>query len=300
MGRPASCSQKMTCRYSSSATVAWSWDMAWSISSARMRIDATTRALVTGASRGIGRAVATAIAARGAAVGLLARSEAELDTLAKELGPRALALPADVGDREQVRAAVERLIAQAGGLELVVANAGIAHYGPFLAQDVERVEAMTRVNWLGTVYTVDAALGHLIDRASGHIVVVSSGAGLRSFPWAAAYGATKSAQRGFAEALRHELSGTGVSVTTVYPGEIATHLHDHEKATMPDWYQGKEKAAPAEPLGRAVVEAVEQDKRAVYYPEIVRLLRVMHGISPRLSDRMLRTMRGGSAAPRTD
>src|SRR3954469_23740506 len=82
----------MTCRYSSSATVAWSWDMAWSISSARMRIDATTRALVTGASRGIGRAVATAIAARGAAVGLLARSEAELDTLAKELGPRALAV----------------------------------------------------------------------------------------------------------------------------------------------------------------------------------------------------------------
>jgi hypothetical protein len=69
---------------------------------------------------------------------------------------------------------------------------------------------------------------------------------------------------------------------------------------MPDWYQGKEKAAPAEPLGRAVVEAVEQDKRAVYYPPLVRLLRVMHGISPRLSDRMLRTMRGGTAAPRTD
>src|SRR6185436_5768243 len=106
-----SCSQKMTCRYSSSATVTWSWAMSWSISSARMRIDATTRALVTGASRGIGRAVAGALGARG-----------------------------------QVRDAVARFIADVGGLDLVIANAGIAHYGPFLAQDVERVEAMTRVN----------------------------------------------------------------------------------------------------------------------------------------------------------
>ena len=164
--------------------------------------------------------MAGALAARGAAVGLLARSQEELDAVAAELGPRAVALPADVGDRGQVRDAVARFIADVGGLDLVIANAGIAHYGPFLAQDVERVEAMTRVNWLGTVYTVDAALGHLIDRAAGHIVVVSSGAGLRSFPWAAGYGATKSAQRAFAEALRHELSGSGVSVTTVYPGEI--------------------------------------------------------------------------------
>src|SRR3954452_2876938 len=286
IGSPASWSQKMTCRYSSSATVAWSWDMAWSISSARMRIDATTRALVTGASRGIGRAAAAAIAARGAAVGLLARSEGELSDLASELGPRAVALPADVGDREQVRSAVERFIATAGGLDLVVVNAGIAPYGPFLAQDVERVEAMTRINWLGTVYTVDAALGHLIDRASGHIVVVSSGAGLRSFPWAAGYGATKSAQRAFAEALRHELSGSGVSVTTVYPGEIATALHDHEKASLPDWYRGGDDAAGADRLAAAVLRAVERDRRAVYHPPIVRLLG-LNGIAPRTTDAIL-------------
>jgi 3-oxoacyl-[acyl-carrier protein] reductase len=264
-----------------------------------MRIDATTRALVTGASRGIGRAVAAAVAARGAAVGLLARSERELSELARELGPRAVPLPADVGDRDQVRAATERFIDQAGGLELVVANAGIAHYGPFYAQDVDKVEAMTRVNWLGTVYTVDAALGHLIDRANGHIVVVSSGAGLRSFPWAAAYGATKSAQRGFAEALRHELSGSGVSVTTVYPGEIATHLHDHEKATMPDWYHGGDAAASVDRLAAAILRGVENDRRAVYHPPIIRLLG-LNGISPRLADAILRRLRGGTAAPRRD
>ncbi len=263
-----------------------------------MRIDATTRALVTGSSRGIGRAVAAAIAARGGAVGLLARSESELQDLAAELGPRAIALPADVGDREQVRAAVERFIETAGGLDLVVANAGIAHYGPFLAQGVEPVEAMTRINWLGTVYTVDAALGHLIDRASGHIVVVSSGAGLRSFPWAAGYGATKAAQRAFAEALRHELSGTGVSVTTVYPGEIATHLHDHEKATMPDWYHSDD-AAPVDRLVAAILRGVEQDRRAVHHPPIIRLLG-LNGIAPRLTDAILRRLRGGTAAPRRD
>jgi short-subunit dehydrogenase len=262
-----------------------------------MRIDATTRALVTGASRGIGLELARALTARGAAVGLLARSADE--ALAGELGPRAVALAGDVGDRAQVEAAVERFIEQAGGLDLVVANAGIAHYGPFLAQDVERVEAMTRVNWLGTVYIVKAALGHLVDRAGGHIVIVSSGAGFRAFPWAAGYGATKAAQRAFAEALRHELSGSGVSVTTVFPGEIATHLHDHEKDSMPDWYRGGDRAADAGRLAQAVLRAVERDRRAVSYPPLVRLLG-LNGIAPRFADAVVRRLRGGTAAPRRD
>jgi len=264
-----------------------------------MRIDATTRALVTGASRGIGRELARALAARGAAVGLLSRAADELEALAAELGPRAVALPADVGDRGQVEAAVERFVERAGGLDLVVANAGIAHYGPLLTQDVERVEAMTRVNWLGTVYTVKAALGPMVDRASGHVVIVSSGAALRAFPWAAGYGATKAAQRAFAEALRHELSGSGVSVTTVFPGEIATHLHDHEKDSLPDWYRGGEHAADAGRLAGAVLRAVERDRRAVSYPPFVRLLG-LNGIAPRLADAVVRRLRGGAAAPRRD
>ncbi len=262
-----------------------------------MRIDATTRALVTGASRGIGLEFARALAARGAAVGMLARSVDEHQ--ASELGGRSIALPADVGDQAQVEAAVARFVEHAGGLDLVIANAGIAHYEPLLAQDVERVEAMTRVNWLGTVYTVKAALGHLLDGASGHIVIVSSGAGLRAFPGAAGYGATKAAQRAFAEALRHELGGTGVSVTTAYPGEIATHLHDHEKDSLPDWYHAGERAADPGRLVEAVLRAVERDRRAVAYPGFVRLLG-LNGVAPRLTDAVVRRLRGGTAAPRRD
>jgi NAD(P)-dependent dehydrogenase (short-subunit alcohol dehydrogenase family) len=258
-----------------------------------MRIDASTRAFVTGASRGIGRALATELAGRGATVGLASRSAD--DALAADLGPRAVALRCDVGDADSVRAAVDAFAERAGGLDLVVANAGIAHYAPFRDQDVADIEAMTRVNWLGTVYTVKAALPHL---RSGHIVVVSSGAGLRSFPWAAGYGATKAAQRMFASALRHELAESGIGVTTVFPGEIETDLHAHERDRLPPWRGVGAESDPAG-LARAVVAAVEADRRSVAYPRQVGLLGI-DGIAPRLTDRLLRRLRGTSAAPRTD
>ena len=265
-----------------------------------MRIERGTRALITGPSRGIGRALARAMAARGAVLGLAARSEPELEALAAELPGEHHVLPCDVGDRSAVEAALGDFISRAGGLELVVANAGVAHYGPFHALDVEKAEQMTRVNWLGTLYTVNAALPHLLSRAEGHVVIVSSGAGWRAFPWAAVYGATKAAQRAFGEALRHELSGSGVSLTTVFPGEIASSLHDHDKANMPDWYRGGPSAARPEALAEAVIRGVEADARHVFFPPLVRLLAAVHGLSPRGADAMLRRMRGGTAAPRRD
>ena len=265
-----------------------------------MQIQPGTRALITGPSRGIGRALARELAGRGAVLGLAARSRPELESLAAELPGDHHVLVCDVGDRASVETAVSGFISRAGGLELVVANAGVAHYGPFHAQDVEKAEQMTRVNWLGTLYTVNAALPHLLSRAEGHLVIVSSGAGWRAFPWAAVYGATKAAQRAFGEALRHELSGTGVSLTTVFPGEIASSLHDHDKANMPDWYRGGPNAAPASALAAAVVRGVEADARSVFFPPLVRLLAGVHGLSPRVSDAVLRRLRGGTAAPRRD
>jgi short-subunit dehydrogenase len=263
-----------------------------------MRIHDGTRAFVTGASRGIGRSLAEALAARGAALGLAARSAADLEALAGRLGPHAHALPCDVGDAASVAAAVEALIEREGGVDLVIANAGLAHYGPFVEQSAEHIEAMTRINWLGTVNTVRAALPRMLEQGAGHIVVVSSGAGLRSFPGAAVYGATKAAQRGFASALRHELDGTGVGVTTVFPGEIATSLHDHERDALPDWRSNEEESEPDE-LARAILAAVEADRRAVGFPPIVRLLG-LDGIAPRTTDALLRRIRGRSAAPRGD
>lgn len=267
-----------------------------------MRIEPGSTALLTGASRGIGAALAGLLATRGVRLGLVARDRDALERLAVELAPSPagehIPLVADVTRRRELERAVERFVKRAGAPDLLVANAGVAHYAPFADQEIERAEEMVRVNVLGQVYTVAAALPAMLDRARGHIVVVSSGAGLRAFPWAAVYGATKAANRGFAEALRHELSGTGVSVTTVFPGEVATDLHSHERERLPDWRSNDRELDPAR-LAEAILDAVEADRRAVYAPGAVRLLG-LNGIAPRLTDWILARVRGRAAAPRLD
>ena len=265
-----------------------------------MQIGSGTRAVVTGASRGIGRAVAHVLAARGATVGLAARSTGDLEALAAELPGTHHPLTCDVALPASVATAVEQFVAAAGGLDLLVANAGIAHYEPVATQSLEHIEQMTQVNWLGTVHTVQAALPFLLEQGRGHIVVMSSGAGLRAFPGAAAYGATKAAQRTFAEALRHELAGSGVSLTTVYPGEIRTSLHAHELTRMPEWYRGGPKAATPEALARRVVAAVERDRRELHFRSLVKGMAMLNGLSPAAADRVLRRLRGPTAAPRRD
>jgi short-subunit dehydrogenase len=259
-----------------------------------MQVGQGTRVLVTGASRGLGRALAEAFAWRGATLGLVARTEAELRTLVDEL-PDAdhKILIADASDRGQMAAAVQAF----GHIDVVVANAGVARYLDFAELPLEEAERMTNVNWLGTLYTVKPALAGMVERGSGSIVIVSSGAGLRAFPQASVYGATKAAQLVFARALQHELDGTGVTVTLVMPGELETHLHDHQRDQLPDWRQDKY-ALPARPLAERVVDAVEHERPEVYYPGSIKALRFFQGVSPALADRILRLMRGKAAAPR--
>lgn len=242
-----------------------------------MDLNPGTRVVVTGASRGIGATVADAFAARGCEVGRVSRSGE---------------ISADVGDPESIARGLE----QFGEIDVLVANAGIAHYLPFAEMPLETIEELTRVNWLGTAYSVRAALPGMLARRRGHIAIVSSGAGLRSFPGAAVYGATKAAQRGFGEALRHELKGTGVGLTMVYPGQIRSTLHDHEKERLPSWYRLERSVDPA-PLAEAIVKAVDVNAREVFHPRNVRLLRVFHGLHPGLADAMLRRLMGPSAAP---
>jgi short-subunit dehydrogenase len=228
-------------------------------------------------------------------VGLIARGEEDLSGLAGQLDS-AVPLPCDVGDRESTARVVERFVEEAGGLEIAVANAGLAHWAPFTELDAARGEEMVRVNLIGTLNLVRAALPHMLDRGRGHVVVVSSSAALRAFPWTAVYSATKAGQKAFGEALRHELSGTGVSLTTVFPGEVRTSLHAHEMDRRPDWYRPGD-AIPPEIVAEAIVRGIEQDRREVHVPGQVRLL-ALNDLAPGLIDRLLALLRGGAAAPR--
>ncbi len=267
-----------------------------------MRIERGTRAVVTGASRGIGRELSAQLARRGARLGLIARSNEGLEELASELpespaGPHVTAA-ADVSKWGQTSRAIDRLAKRFEGIDLLAANAGVLHYAPFVEQDLADAEAMIQTNVFGTLYTVKAALPHMIGRGRSHIVVLSSAAGLRSFPWGAVYGGTKAFDRGLAEALRHELAGSGVSVTTVYPGEFGTTILAHQRDRLPAWRSSDEER-PVSELVTAIVKGVEGDARAVYAPPVVRILG-LSGIVPRALDRLLVRIRGRSAAPRLD
>ncbi|MFL5844943.1 MAG: SDR family oxidoreductase [Solirubrobacteraceae bacterium] len=172
------------------------------------------RALITGASRGVGAAVARAFAEQGAKVALLSRSGDDLGI--------GTGIACDVSNRGEVFAAVEQAVGELGGLDCVVANAGVGMYGSFVDLAPEHLEAMIDVNLKGTLYTAAATLAHLIAAGGGDFVSLSSVAGLRAFPGEAVYNASKFGQLGFTRALDHELREHGVRATNVAPGGIAT------------------------------------------------------------------------------
>src|SRR5919109_93103 len=173
-------------------------------------------ALVTGASGGIGAAVARGLHGAGASVGLLSRRG---DDLGLE---RALGLACDVRDRSAVGAAADAVVERFGRIDIVVANAGVGAYGSFLELDPELLEAMIDVNLKGTLYTAAATLPHLIASGEGDFVSLASVAGLRAFPGEAVYNASKFGQLGFTRALDHELRERGVRATCICPGGVRT------------------------------------------------------------------------------
>jgi 3-oxoacyl-[acyl-carrier protein] reductase len=172
--------------------------------------------LITGASGGIGAAIARRVHAEGASVGLLSRSG---DDLGLE---RALGVVCDVRDRAAVGAATHEVVERFGRLDVVVANAGVGAYGSFLELDPEQLEAMIDVNLKGTLYTAAAALPHLIAAGQGDFVALGSVAGLRAFPGEAVYNASKFGQVGFTRALDHELREHGVRASCICPGGVNT------------------------------------------------------------------------------
>jgi 3-oxoacyl-[acyl-carrier protein] reductase len=173
-------------------------------------------ALITGASRGIGAAVARRLAAEKVKLGLASRSGDNLGIA------DAVAQRCDVRDPAQVDDVVRAVVERHGRLDILVGNAGVGAYGPFLELSSEYLEEMIDVNVKGTLYAVRAALPHLVCSGEGDIVTVASEAGRRGLPYEAVYCASKFAQVGFTRALDHELRESGVRCTNVCPGGVAT------------------------------------------------------------------------------
>jgi 3-oxoacyl-[acyl-carrier protein] reductase len=173
-------------------------------------------ALVTGASRGIGAAVAHAFDAKGVNLGLASRSGDNLGIT------EAVAMAVDVRDPAALERLADATVDRFGGLDILVVNAGVGSYGPFLNLPVDELEDMIDVNVKGALYSVRAALPHLLKADGGDIVTIASEAGRRGLPFEAVYSASKFAQVGFSRALDHELREQGVRCATVAPGGVAT------------------------------------------------------------------------------
>jgi 3-oxoacyl-[acyl-carrier protein] reductase len=173
-------------------------------------------ALVTGGSRGIGAAVVRSLTDQGARVAALSRGGGDPGVAG------ALPIACDLRDRAAVMAAVERVVDELGGLDIVVPNAGVGSYAPFLSLTAEDVDEMIDVNVKGTLHTLQAALPHLMRSEAADIVIVASEAGRRGLPGESVYCASKFAQVGLGRALDHELRDHGVRCTNLCPGGVAT------------------------------------------------------------------------------
>jgi len=182
-------------------------------------------AVITGASSGIGEATARALAADGHRLALLARRADRVERLAEELGNRALAITADVTDRDSIVAAAERVQGELGGADILVNNAGVMLLAPFSSEQKTEIRQMVETNLLGAITTTEVFLDQLRD-GGGDLVNISSVAGRTARPGNAVYAATKWGLGGWSESLRQELQPE-IRVMVIEPGAVATELTDH-------------------------------------------------------------------------
>lgn len=243
-----------------------------------MRLAGST-VVITGASRGIGRATALAAAERGARVGLLARDEDELRAVLTEAGGRGALAAADVSDPDALGSALASLEDQLGPTDVLVANAGIGAYGAFADLGAGEAERLVRVNVLGTVHAIRAVVPGMIERRRGHVVTMGSIAGRIGSPFEAIYSATKFAVVGLTEALAVELEPYGIGVSLVQPGPVATGFGE---ARGHPYDRARPKPVEPEAVAAAVVRAVEGDKQEQYVPGSFRPAVVMRHLFPPL------------------
>lgn len=186
-------------------------------------------AIITGASTGIGAAIARALFREGAHVALAARRhdlllEVEAGLVEREGGARSLAVATDVTDRRQVENLVERAGAELGPADILINSAGVMYYTMMKNLREDEWDRTVEVNCKGVLNCVGAVLGGMIERGRGHIVTISSDAGRKAFPGLAVYSASKFFVEALSQSLRLETAGTGLKVTTVQPGNVATGL----------------------------------------------------------------------------
>jgi short-subunit dehydrogenase len=241
------------------------------------------RAIITGASSGIGAALARELSARGWSLALLARRGDLLDALVKELKTPSVALAADVTDLAAVRDAAARGASALGGdFDLAVANAGISVPTWSTKFNVDDAERIIRVNVLGTFYLFDAVIPRMLERGAGRFAGIASIAGLRGLPSASVYSASKAAMQAFLEASRVELQQRGVGVTIVNPGWVDTPIIEKYKGAVPFLVK-------ADKAARIIADGLERGAREVEFPRPMSLLmRTMRLVPNALYDRMLR------------
>ncbi len=248
--------------------------------------------VITGSSDGIGAAMARQLAAGGGvALVLAARNRAALETVAgacSALGAQTLVVPTDVGVQQQCCDLVAQAVARFGRIDALINNAGRSAHALFAdVDDLAWYEELMRVNFWGSVWCTHAALPHLLA-SGGSIVAVSSLAGLVGVPGRTAYGATKFAMTGFFEALRVELKEAGVSVTTAYPGVVATMIRHHGfnaaggQAGVSSLKE--EGAMPVEECARLIVDGMDRRRREVVMTAKGKIGRFLKLLAPGLVD----------------
>ena len=249
-------------------------------------------AVVTGASSGIGRALARELARDGYDLGLTARRAERLEQLAAEIraaGSQAACVAADATRRDETHAAMATLAERLGPIDLLVANAGIGLGTNALAPDAGTLETEFRVNVFGAFYAIEAVIPSMRERGRGHVVAISSLASHRGLPGAAGYCATKAALTRLVEGMRPDWARAGIRATIVHPGYVRSELTDRNRYRMP-LLMDTDRAA------RLVARAIRRRKKVCEFPWRMSIL-VRHLVR-HLPDRLLASrIRSDKKAP---
>ena len=249
--------------------------------------------LITGASSGFGEQAALLFAAQGCRVALAARRVDRLEALAGKIrvqGGEALVIPVDVTAREQITGMVQAALERCGQIDILFNNAGFGRLDWLEQLDPERdIEAQVHVNLLGVIQTTRAVLPHMLSRRSGHIINMSSVAGLIPAPLYTVYSATKFGVRAFTDALRREVSPFGIHVTGIYPGPAATEFGEHTgRHSARGLFRrlGFVKLSP-EAVAGCVVGAARRPRRTIVIPWWFRVASGFNALFPWATDRFL-------------